>query len=384
MTHGALLAAALLLHASAQQERGKAIYLRGESPSHHPITAMLGRDGVAVPAAIVPCLNCHGEDGRGKPEAGVRPADITPDSLARAATLNGRTRPAYTRPLLKRAITMGFDSGRHRLGDAMPRYRLSMQDADDLLAYLERLGREPQPGVTDDALRIEVVGDVGAPPGAEIYGRRLQFVREGEAFFTIDASEDPSAGVAAAERDRRPTIVARAPAPITSRFVFSLTASDDDQRLALRTYARGRERVLVDGDCAAALAGAAARTPAPLVLMTAATARTCDLAAIPPALDRRVIVAAPLPPSIEATRQAVAAAVAITTKLLAQLGRDATRAALVDALEHVYRVDTRFFPPLTWEANRHHGTTAAWLMTVDVQSQRLLAQPGWVEGVAEE
>jgi mono/diheme cytochrome c family protein len=365
-------------------DRGKAIYLRGESPANRPITAVLGSDSDTVPAAIVPCVNCHGDDGRGKPEGGIRPADITPEALGRTATINGRLRPAYTRPLLKRAITMGFDSGRQELNAAMPRYRMSIEDADDLLAYLEKVGHEPQPGVTNDTLRIRVVGDAGPLPGAQIYGRSVRFVREGEAFLTIDASDDPSASLAAAERERVPTIVVRPSMPITGRFVFSLTASDDDQLAALRTYARGQDSIVVAGDCTATLARAATLPHPPLVLMTATSAKSCDIAAIPAALDHRVIVAAPLPPTAEATHDAVTVALTIATRLLAQLGRDATRSQLIDALEHVYRVDTHLLPPITWEPNRHNGTKAAWLMTVDVPLQRLLAKPGWVDGAAGE
>ncbi len=363
---------------TAAQTRGKAIYIRGESTTGRPITAVLGDDETGVPAAIVPCANCHGEDGRGKPEGGVRPPDITPESLARATQVNGRTRPLYTRPLLKRAITMGFDSGRHELNAAMPRYRMALQDAEDLLAYLEIAGHEPQPGVSNDALRIKLAGDTGELRGAEIYGRRLEFVREEEALFTIDGSDDPGASVAAAERDHIPTIVVRAPVS-TNPYTFVLTAGDDAQRAALRAFALGQNSVMIEGDCMANLARAAALPHPPLVLMTAAVAKTCDLATIPAALDRRIIVAAPLPPTPDATRGAAAAGLAIATNLLAQLGRDVTRTAFVDALEHVHRVDTRLLAPITWEANRH-GTRAAWLMTVDVKAQRLLAEPGWVEG----
>jgi hypothetical protein len=347
----ALLATVLLTSA---QERGKAIYLTGESKSGRAVTAILGDDTAGIPAAIVPCANCHGEDGRGKPEGGVRPAEITPEVLARPATINGRTRPPYTRPLLKRAITMGFDSGRHELNAAMPRYRMAMQDAEDLLAYLDILGHEPQPGVTDEAIRIRVTGDTGTLPSATIYGRKLEVVREGEAFLAIDASADPSASVAAAERDGIPTIVVQSAATITGRWAFCLTASEDDQRAALRKYAPDA------------------------VVLTASEAKTRDLASLP--AGRRVIVAAPLPPIPEATRNAAAAAMAIVTKLLSQLGRDVTRGALAEALQHVYRIETKVLPPITWDANRHHGTRAAWLMTLDRQSQRLLAEPGWVEG----
>jgi hypothetical protein len=356
----ALLAIGLL---SPTQERGKAIYLSGESKGGRAITALLGSDAAGIPAAIVPCVNCHGEDGRGKPEGGVRPADITPEALGQGATFNGRKRPPYTRPLLKRAITMGFDSGRHPLNEAMPHYRMSMEDAEDLLSYLEILGHEPQPGVTDDAIRIRVTGDTGPLPSATIYGRKLEVVREGVAFLAIDASADPSASLAAAEREGIPTIVVQSPTPVTNRWAFCLTASEEDQRAALRKYA------------------------ADAVVLTAAEARLRDLASLP--ADKRVIVAAPLPPTPEATRNAAATAMAIVTKLLAQLGRDVTRGALaealqhvyrVDALQHVYGVDTKLLPTITWDANRHHGTRSAWLMTLDRQSQRLIAEPGWVEG----
>jgi len=372
---------------TAAQLRGKAIYLRGESTTGHPVTAVLSEEGDAVPAAVVPCANCHGEDGRGKPEGGVRPPDITPESRARATEVNSRKRPAYSRPLLKRAITMGFDSGRSVLNIAMPRYQLVMQDAEDLLAYLEIVGHEPQPGVSGDAIRIKLAGDPGPLHAGEIYGRKVELVHDGEAFLTIDASDDSRASVTAAEHDHIPTLVVSAPAG-TNPYTFALTAGDDEQRAALRAFAHRQEPVqeslmqeslMIDSDCMAALGRAAALPHPPLVLMTAAVAKTCDLATIPIALDRRIIVAAPLPPTPDATRNATAAAVAIATNLLSQLGRDVTRATFTTALEHVYKLDTSSLPPITWDAN-HHGTRTAWLMTVDVKAQRLLAEPGWVAG----
>lgn len=332
----------LLMALSTLQERGKAIYLRGESP--HPITATLAEGMAPIPAAIVPCANCHGEDGHGKPEGSVRPADITPESLARAH---------YTKPLLKRAFTMGIGADKRELNVAMPRYQMTQDDASALLAYLEIVGHEPQPGLTDDALRIKVVGDSGALPASpRIYGRQVSIVSEGEAFATIDASDDPSASIVAAERDHIPTIVVHSPTPVTSHYAFSLTATEADERAALAHFA-------------------------PALLLTSREAKALDFATLP--RDRRVLVAAPLPPTPQARHDAVAAAVTIVTNLLAQLGRDVTRSALADALEHIYHLDTHVLPPLTWSANRHHGTTSAWLMTVDEASGRLLAEPGWVE-----
>ena len=363
----------LALGLTPPQERGKAIFFHGESSAGRAITAVVGTDSDAVPAAILPCANCHGEDGHGRPEGGLRPADITSESLSRVAALNGRTRPPYTRALLKRAITMGFDSGRHELNTAMPRYSMTQEDANDLLAYLELLGHEPQPGVSDDSIRIRIVGDVGSLKGTRVYGRQIELVRDGDAFLVIDATQDGTASVEAAEHDRIPTIVLRAPAALSSRYAFSLTAGEEDQLEALRAYGRrrGAEPVVVT-DCAAL-----PRTAA-LLLMTAKTASKCELGAFPASFDRRVIVAAPLPPSERAMRAAAAAALAITTELLARLGRDVTRTALVDALEHVYRADSHELPPLTWSPNRHTATRAAWLMTLDLGSQRLIGEPGWV------
>lgn len=171
-----LLAAVLVL--TPAQERGKHIYFHGESQSARAIMAVVGENGTPFSAAIVPCVNCHGEDGRGRIEANVKPADITPATLARNATINARTRPAYTRSQLKRAIGMGIDSGRNALSPAMPRYQLTQEDASDLLDFLAILDRLPQPGVTDEAIRIAVDEDLEAP-SVKIYGRRIQLVRDG-------------------------------------------------------------------------------------------------------------------------------------------------------------------------------------------------------------
>jgi Cytochrome c len=169
-----LLAAAIAL--TPAQERGQDIYFRGESA--RTITAVVGEGGTPFSASIVPCVNCHGEDGRGRAEASVRPADITPAALSRRAAVNGRTRPAYSRSHLIRAIAMGVDAGRNPLTAAMPRYQLTREDANDLLEFLAVLDRLPQPGVTDDAIRIGVRGDEVAPD-LVIYGRRIELVRDG-------------------------------------------------------------------------------------------------------------------------------------------------------------------------------------------------------------
>ena len=362
------------------QQRGREIFLHGQADSSHGIDTTLGNNSAVIPATLLPCANCHGTDARGKSEGGVKPADITPAALARSATVGSRSRTAYTPSLLKRAITMGLDSAGYPLDNAMPHFRLTQQDASDLLAYLDIVGSASQPGISDDRIRINVLGadDLRAADAA-IYGRRIEInhTRDDDAFLTIDASADSSLSIAAATRDGMPTIAAYSAQAVTGANIFILTASMQDQIAALETYAgRSTSRsVLLTENCSTIKKVASDV----LVLMTSAAASNCDLHSIPSSLEHRVIVAAPMPPTSQGNRDAAQAALSITTTILAQLGRDVTRKSFIDALEHVYRAESSDLAPVTWRANQHSGTQAVWLMTLSVKQQRLLGEPGWVE-----
>ena len=149
---------------TAGQRRGREIYLRGSSTSSDPIGALIGTSNDPVSATLVACGNCHGIDGRGRPEGGIEPSNLTRAALERPlAASSRRGRPAYTRTLIRRAITMGIDSSGERLGDGMPRYRISQGDLADLLAYLEVIGTELDPGITPTSLTI---GTLLPPEGA--------------------------------------------------------------------------------------------------------------------------------------------------------------------------------------------------------------------------
>lgn len=260
-----------------QQQRGKTLYLKGESTAQRPVTALLGEDDVEIAASVVPCASCHARDGRGRAEGGLRPANVQWDVLMRPATTDDRTRAAYTRSLLKRALTMGIDSSSKPLEKAMPRYRMTIEDMDDLLAYLEKLGSDYDPGVTDDAIRIGAV----LPAGAEerlavqntlekyfarinssggIFGRRIdpRFTtstgtpeQRAAALATFIDTDQPFAIAAAwltgadlamseiAERAHVPTIAAfSADAPPQDRFVFRLLAGVREQSLSLIAAAK--------------------------------------------------------------------------------------------------------------------------------------------------
>lgn len=140
-----------------EEARGKEIYLTGESPSGEPITALMGDSAVEVPASTLPCVNCHGEDGEGNPEGGVTPTNLTWDALSKPYGVrheSGREHPPYTERLLKKAIALGFDPAGNELHLAMPRYRMSLEDMEALVAYMRRLGTDPDPGVTGEALHL--------------------------------------------------------------------------------------------------------------------------------------------------------------------------------------------------------------------------------------
>ena len=176
--------------------------------------ASVGDPPMDVPASILKCSNCHGDDGRGKAEGGITPANIRWEELTKPSTSGsaGRRRDGYSEKLLVRAITLGIDASGNRLDPAMPRYRLTHEQASDLVAYLEVLGREADPGVTESALKIGVIlpPENGARPSQGIreviaafarqvneqggfYGRQLQFA------FTSAPAE--VAGRAGAIRD---------------------------------------------------------------------------------------------------------------------------------------------------------------------------------------
>ena len=137
------------------QRRGKQIYLLGTTEVGRIIEARLGGSRSAVSAALVSCGNCHGHDGRGRPEGGIDPPDIRYATLLRPRPPSGRKgRAAYTPALVGRALAMGLDASGEQFGDGMPRYQLTPEDLSELLAYLEVLGAESEPGVTSESLTI--------------------------------------------------------------------------------------------------------------------------------------------------------------------------------------------------------------------------------------
>ncbi len=391
-----------------------------------------------LPASALPCAGCHGYDGRGKPEGGVKPADISGDSLrspSDGALTNGRKRPAYDEATLTRAVAMGIDAGRNTLDATMPRYRMSREDMRDLLAYLQLLGDERDPGLTDEAITIGVVGSAAREPLEKlaaranedgIYGRKLHFqfaaaanaFADEQPFLIVDTTPSGDATLTLAEENRMPAIVAASANGSSGRYAFQLLGGTREAALALLAHASGagkrllvlhdrahaplaaaikdtanhwdvrlhggewtaglledRTAVLLLGHPGTVLDRIAAHPQPPLVLIPAAVIAGA-LPPTPRALDGKVIIAFPAIPSDEAPRMAALASAAVLLDAFEKLGRDLTREKVVDHLATLRNFDSGWLPPLSWTPTHRTGTAGAYLMTTD--RARLVGKPGWV------
>jgi ABC-type branched-subunit amino acid transport system substrate-binding protein len=141
-----------------QERRGKALYLRGESPSGKEVTAMLG--DIDVPASTLNCAGCHGLRGEGKTEGGVTAGNLTWTNLIKAyghTHPSGRKHGAFDEKLFARALVQGFDPAGNELVKAMPRYQLSPEDVADLIAYLKRIEADRDPGLTETTITVGTI-----------------------------------------------------------------------------------------------------------------------------------------------------------------------------------------------------------------------------------
>jgi ABC-type branched-subunit amino acid transport system substrate-binding protein len=140
-----------------EQQAGRHLYLEGESAFGDAFTGRIGIGQQQLPGPAVRCGNCHGADGRGRPEGGVRPGNITWSDLTKSyghQHEDGRRHPAFDEASLKRSIVDGVDPAGHALDGSMPRYQVSGRDWKALLAYLKVLEFQQDPGVGSETLRL--------------------------------------------------------------------------------------------------------------------------------------------------------------------------------------------------------------------------------------
>ncbi len=205
-----------------KQTRGRQIYVQGTSQSGKDVLAYIGDTSLEVPGSTIPCAGCHGLDGRGKPEGGINPSNVTWEFLTKPYGLkhaSGRQHPPYTERGLELAITRGTDPAGNKLLPVMPRYVMTREDLADLIAYLQLLGKEKEPGISDNKIvigtMVESTGklaDFGRAISAVtnayfeevnsqggIYGRRLEL----RVIETTDAPSDKRAKLESALKDQQ-------------------------------------------------------------------------------------------------------------------------------------------------------------------------------------
>jgi ABC-type branched-subunit amino acid transport system substrate-binding protein len=274
----------------AAEARGKRIYLEGISSRDRPITARVGREGIALEGSALPCANCHGRDGLGKTEGGLEAPNITWPHLTKPYGHThplGRTHAPFTEKSLASAITQGRDPSGNRLDASMPRYALGPRDLADLIAYLKRVETSYDTGVTQTGVRLGVIlpqtitgqgirttliayfERVNAEGGH--YGRKIELVfadpasnrliaarrliEEQQVFAIIGFGGGAQAELAALARQAdipliEPTLDFAEPESVANPFTFYLLSGLEDQGAALIEYAA---RTLGSSGAAAAI-----------------------------------------------------------------------------------------------------------------------------------
>ncbi|MET0649219.1 MAG: ABC transporter substrate-binding protein, partial [Pyrinomonadaceae bacterium] len=219
-----------------QERRGRAIYLRGESPAGREIAAAVG--DLDVPSTTVTCAGCHGARGEGKTEGGVTAGSLVWPHLLKPyghTHPTGRKHGPFTESAFIRAVTGGVDPAGNNLLTAMPRYRMSAEDMADLIAYLKRIETDRDPGLTDTGIEVGVVlpsKGALAETGASMRAVLATF------FEDLNARGGVYNRKVTLRVFDMPAAVARAPREQVFAFVGGISAGADSE---LATLARAQE-----------------------------------------------------------------------------------------------------------------------------------------------
>lgn len=210
------ICAASELQLTELEARGKHVYSVTSSASGGEITVLVPVSSMEMPGEAMPCVNCHGADGLGRPESDVLPTNITWRELAKPYPVRlpgGRERPPYDEDALKAAITRGVDPAGRPLAPTMPVYRMPDEDLTALIAYLKRLGVEREAGVTDSVIRLGTLlpsrgrfGGLGQAMEAMLRACLSEINRQGGIYSrtleleVIEVGDSPQSGLEALKR----------------------------------------------------------------------------------------------------------------------------------------------------------------------------------------
>jgi ABC-type branched-subunit amino acid transport system substrate-binding protein len=153
---------------AVKEQLGRKIYREGSDGCQTEITASLGLADDSVSATAFACANCHGLEGEGKQEGGLTIPAITSQQLFADASSNQGAKRIYDGNTLIQAITKGINSQNKALSQTMPRYNLTTDQAQALLAYLKRLGSmsDAETGITDTEVQLATVLPLTGPLAA--------------------------------------------------------------------------------------------------------------------------------------------------------------------------------------------------------------------------
>jgi ABC-type branched-subunit amino acid transport system substrate-binding protein len=153
---------------SPAEERGRVIYFEGSAPSGDPITAYLGENRLELPGEAATCGSCHGHDGKGRPESGILPSNVTWKYLTRSyghLHPGGLEHSRFDEESLEVYMRTGVYPGGERGDPSMPVYEISDRDLDDLLAYMKLVGEILDPGLGETTVRVGTLLPSGGPLG---------------------------------------------------------------------------------------------------------------------------------------------------------------------------------------------------------------------------
>lgn len=156
-------------------QRGQQIYRQGILPSGEPLQGLMQGD-LTFSGAQAACITCHRRSGLGSIEGGRSVLPVTGTALYQPGPAglwqkfafktqgNDFFRPAYTDSSLSKAIRDGVTPTGRALRAPMPRFNLSDDDMQALIAYLKTLSNTSSPGVDETTLHLATVIAPDADP----------------------------------------------------------------------------------------------------------------------------------------------------------------------------------------------------------------------------
>lgn len=130
---------------------GRALYEQGRGVGDREIQGKLG-SGVELTGSAVACANCHGRDGRGVSEGGLRAPDIRWSTLTDrfAPVRHGVVAAPYDQSSLAQTLMTGRRPDGSVLSPAMPRFDLTEDEVsalvEQLIALSATASSTPPPG----------------------------------------------------------------------------------------------------------------------------------------------------------------------------------------------------------------------------------------------